>query len=183
MSAHIPPFHAGSERADMVGAPMSANLKREMAHHILDFEECPQPVDDHGRAGWVEITALQAHIMFVSLLAENRALPAAAEDCATCGGRPCANPSFCAACRKADAHHQARASRPPANWNEMSLVALWHHHDSNRPRPQANIEAIMHSVRERGLGALQEPATLERLSRCDAAALAQIDNRIVKLRR
>ncbi|MGZ5849898.1 MAG: hypothetical protein ACXWJ4_11810 [Methyloceanibacter sp.] len=149
---------------------MNSNLKREMGPHILDFEECPQPLDDHGRVGWAEIM-------------ENRALRAAAEECATCGGRPCANPSFCDACRKADAHHQEpRPSRLPANWDEMSLVALWRHHNSNRPTPQATIEAVMHCVRERGLSALQEPATLERLSRCDAAALAQIDDRIVKLR-
>jgi hypothetical protein len=49
------------------------------------------------------------------------------------------------------------------------------------PTPQATIEAIMHSVRERGLGSLKEPATIERLSRCDAAARAQINYRIDRL--
>ena len=47
--------------------------------------------------------------------------------------------------------------------------------------PQATVEAILHSVRERGLKALQEPANIERLTRCDAAAKAQIDQRIDKL--
>jgi hypothetical protein len=50
-----------------------------------------------------------------------------------------------------------------------------------RPTPQATIEAIMHSVRERGLGALKEPANIERLVRCDQAAKEQIDWRIAKL--
>jgi hypothetical protein len=36
-------------------------------------------------------------------------------------------------------------------------------------------------VRERGIAALKEPANLERLARCDAAAKAQIDKRIEKL--
>jgi hypothetical protein len=50
------------------------------------------------------------------------------------------------------------------------------------PTPQATIEAIMFAIRARGVAALEEPATMERLSRCDAAALAQIDQRITKLR-
>ena len=53
--------------------------------------------------------------------------------------------------------------------------------DRDRPTPQATIEAIMHSVRERGLGSLREPATIERLSCCDAAARAQINHRIDRL--
>jgi hypothetical protein len=46
---------------------------------------------------------------------------------------------------------------------------------------QATVEAIMHSVKTRGLSALDEPATLERLSRCDRPARAQINDRIAKL--
>ena len=151
--------------------------------HIFDFEECPPTLDDEGRTGWAEIMALQAHIMLASLSAENRALREAETECATCGGRPCANPGFCAACREADAHHkQSRPSRLPANWDDMSLDALWCHFNSNRPTPQATIEAVVQCVRERGAEALQEPATVERLSRCDAAALAQIDRRIARLK-
>jgi hypothetical protein len=52
--------------------------------------------------------------------------------------------------------------------------------DRERPTPQATIEAIMHSVRERGLGALREPATIDRLSRCDADARARLDRWIEK---
>jgi hypothetical protein len=53
--------------------------------------------------------------------------------------------------------------------------------DVLRPTPQATIEAILHGVRQRGVAALKEPASIERLSRCDASARAQIDQRISKL--
>jgi hypothetical protein len=52
---------------------------------------------------------------------------------------------------------------------------------SSLPTPQTLIEAIMCSVRARGLPALKEGATLERLSRCDASALDAVDQRIAKL--
>jgi hypothetical protein len=51
----------------------------------------------------------------------------------------------------------------------------------NRPTPRVVIETILLTVRERGLAALKEPANLERLSRCDAAAKAEINERIEKL--
>jgi hypothetical protein len=47
--------------------------------------------------------------------------------------------------------------------------------------PQTTVDTIMCSVRERGLNALREPANQERLARCDAAARAQINQRIEKL--
>lgn len=50
-----------------------------------------------------------------------------------------------------------------------------------RPTPQTTIEAIMYVVRERGLEALLEPDTVERLSRCDTAAREQINSRIATL--
>jgi hypothetical protein len=37
---------------------------------------------------------------------------------------------------------------------------------------------VAFTVRERGLGALKEPANVERLSRCDKAARAKIKDRI-----
>jgi hypothetical protein len=49
------------------------------------------------------------------------------------------------------------------------------------PTPQATVEAVMFAVRERGLAALIEGDTIERLSRCDTAAHAQINSRIAKL--
>jgi hypothetical protein len=51
----------------------------------------------------------------------------------------------------------------------------------HRPTPQVAIEAIMYAVRERGLGALSESANIERLTRCDDAARAQINERIARL--
>jgi hypothetical protein len=50
----------------------------------------------------------------------------------------------------------------------------------NRRTPEVTIEAILYCVRERGAAALKEPANIERLSRCDEAALAQIDARLAK---
>jgi hypothetical protein len=47
-----------------------------------------------------------------------------------------------------------------------------------RRTPQVTIEAILHCVRERGTAALKEPANIERLRRCDPAAIAQIDARL-----
>jgi hypothetical protein len=47
--------------------------------------------------------------------------------------------------------------------------------------PRTTIEAIMWCVRERGPQALHESANIERLRRCDDAAIAQIDARMTKL--
>jgi hypothetical protein len=47
--------------------------------------------------------------------------------------------------------------------------------------PQTTVEAIMYSVRTRGLPALNEPETSERLRRCDDAARHQINSRIATL--
>ena len=60
----------------------------------------------------------------------------------------------------------------------MSLDALWELFNRRRPTPQTTVEAVMLCVRERGLAALEEPANIERLSRCHASARAQINNRI-----
>lgn len=47
--------------------------------------------------------------------------------------------------------------------------------------PQSTIDAVVYCVHERGLDALNEPANLDRLSRCDQAARNQINQRIEKL--
>jgi hypothetical protein len=51
--------------------------------------------------------------------------------------------------------------------------------DGRQHRMTGTIEAILICVRERGLNALKEPTNVERLSRCDAAARAQIDARLM----
>ena len=61
---------------------------------------------------------------------------------------------------------------------ELDQVLAGGGRPSSLPTPDATIEAIMYSVRERGLSALDEPATRERLARCDAAARNQINRRI-----
>ena len=72
--------------------------------------------------------------------------------------------------------------RLPANW--QSLGAIWDrlNDPSRHPTPQVTIEAVMYAIRERGLAAMDEPATKQRLARCDAAATKQIRERIERLR-
>jgi hypothetical protein len=67
--------------------------------------------------------------------------------------------------------------------DSVSLDAAWAELNDyrNRPTPRATIEAVMHAVRERGLAALKEPVTAERLQRCDEAAKAEIERRIANL--
>ena len=123
--------------------------------------------------------------------------------CPTCGLDPC--PPFCAVCRDAD-RRKARGNFPhyiklerlsyidPERLkqlrrlmgNDISLHAAWAELNDprNRPTPEATIKAVMHAaVRERGLAALKEPTTAERLDRCDAAAKAEIEQRIASLRK
>jgi hypothetical protein len=68
--------------------------------------------------------------------------------------------------------------------DDVSLEAAWSElNDSrNRPPPKATVEAVMHAVRERGLAALKEPATAERLKHCDAQAREEIERRIEGLK-
>jgi len=49
------------------------------------------------------------------------------------------------------------------------------------PTPQTVVEAILYCVRERGIGALKEPANVEWLSQCDAVAMDEINRRIAAL--
>jgi len=75
-------------------------------------------------------------------------------------------------------------SNLPKNWDVRSLDALWNNlNDPQRhATPQSTIEAILYSVRSRGLAALKEPDNEERLSRCDEAAMKQIHERIKIMR-
>jgi len=113
--------------------------------------------------------------------------------CVTCGAAPCVNPSFCAACREAD-RCKACGERPryidgwgdrptniPHDWDALSIDQLWYLLNRERPTPKTTIDAIMYSVRERGLAALKESANIERLQRCDDAAKSEINRRIARL--
>jgi hypothetical protein len=100
--------------------------------------------------------------------------------------------------KAAHAYHEARQGRTlivdidpnevkrlrPLLSNDISLDAAYRELNApeNRPTPQVTVEAIWYAVRERGLDALNEPVTRERLARCDAAALAQIDQRITRVK-
>jgi hypothetical protein len=94
-----------------------------------------------------------------------------AESCplGLCENGVCADPGFCAGARAADAKADAERARQATS--------------AARPRGTSptTIEAIMYAVRSRGLTALKEKDTLERLSRCDERALNEIDQRIAKL--
>jgi len=50
-----------------------------------------------------------------------------------------------------------------------------------RPTPAVVVEAVLHTIRERGVGALKEGSNVERLRRCDAAARTEINQRIAKM--
>jgi hypothetical protein len=101
--------------------------------------------------------------------------------CDVCGQSPCVN-RFCRLCRvEARKPRPRRTPRIPANWQEISLDTLYEHFNKTRPTLQTTIEAILHCVRGRGVAALKEPANIERLTRCDAAAKVQIDRYIKKL--
>jgi hypothetical protein len=88
--------------------------------------------------------------------------------CPTCGCEPCPLPSFCEACRQADAKRGA---------NVTSALHL-----KSRPTPNATIEAVKQAVRDRGIAALKEPANRERLSQCDDAARAEIDRWLTRFK-
>jgi hypothetical protein len=80
-----------------------------------------------------------------------------------------------------------RASQSPgpafsiSDWNTMPIDAFYRALNNLRVTPQATVEAIMVAVRERGLSALEEPANIERLNRCDRTARAQLNERITRL--
>jgi|SRR6516165_318670 hypothetical protein len=90
-------------------------------------------------------------------------------ECDVCALAPCLTLGFCQACRAADAQMQQQRRRADINENPLRLT------------PRSTIEAIMWCVRERCPPALHEPANIERLSRCDDPAIAEIDARIKKL--
>ena len=69
----------------------------------------------------------------------------------------------------------------PEDSHEMSLGALWDHLNRTHRTPQTTIEAVIHSVRERGVAALKEPANIERLLECDDDSRIEINERIGRL--
>jgi hypothetical protein len=82
----------------------------------------------------------------------------------------------CAARPPVDAktHQLRKRLDDPYGWQDIYESRDW-------PAPQVTIEALLVSVVERGLKALDEPKNIERLSRCDERARAEIKRRIAKL--
>jgi hypothetical protein len=122
--------------------------------------------------------------------------------CPTCGADPCANPAFCANCRDAD-RRKARGEQPrystadrPINWSEsdrlaslrrllntsVSLDRTWHELNRYEGAPRSTVEALMYSLRERGLSALREANTQRRLAQLNDEQLIQIGNRLQRLK-
>ena len=66
----------------------------------------------------------------------------------------------------------------PAHSLAKELPASAEQKPKSRPTPAVVVEAIMWAVRQRGPKALQEPANIERLRRCDQAALEVVDQRL-----
>lgn len=77
----------------------------------------------------------------------------------------------------------ANVTAAEAGNHKTSLDAMWNALNDPRrwPTPKATIDAILFCVRERGASALSEPANVERLSRCDAAARVEINRRMLAL--
>jgi hypothetical protein len=84
--------------------------------------------------------------------------------CPTCGAAPCINPTFCQLCRDAE----ARKRPPPAQRFDISA-------------PQPTVEALMYSLRQRGVKALEEPETKRRLSELSDRQVIEVGNRLQKL--
>jgi hypothetical protein len=111
--------------------------------------------------------------------------------CATCGADPCANPSFCRTCRKADIgarkhrkhdHDLDRLQRllEPNVSFERAQFQMQRDHFAGRAA-EATVEALMFSLRERGLRALEESSTQRRLSELSDDQVIQVERRLQKL--
>jgi hypothetical protein len=65
----------------------------------------------------------------------------------------------------------------PANWESLSLHALYERLNEPGATAEVTIDAIMFSLRARGVAALKEPATKARWDRCDESAKDEIRKR------
>jgi len=64
--------------------------------------------------------------------------------------------------------------------DDLSLERTYEQMMKARPTPNATIETVKQAVRDRGVSALDEKQTRERLQRCDPAAIAEIDHWLLK---
>jgi hypothetical protein len=125
--------------------------------------------------------------------------PARQTACAICDENPCRSPSFCRACRDADAR-KARGEKPhyvdASLWREpphyvpalldrsVSLERAWA--ELNRRRlvdaSQATVEALLYELRMHGLAALKRPSCRRRLADVSSAQLRDVIARLIRLR-
>ena len=92
--------------------------------------------------------------------------------------------TFEAACRRADAkakpdEHQRQLRALVCD--DVSLVSAWTLIQRRQATARATIEAMWQSIQEKSVEALADPDNQDRLRRCDAAAIAEINRRIGKL--
>jgi hypothetical protein len=59
--------------------------------------------------------------------------------------------------------------------DDISFERAWHELRDQRPTPEMTIEAVKQAVRSRGVAALSEPSTRDRLQKCDADARKRFD--------
>jgi hypothetical protein len=92
--------------------------------------------------------------------------------CNVCEREPCLTPSFCQLAREAD----AKQNKYRENKAALSVMSR------TRPTPRPTIEAIKQSVRDGGLADLKNPATRDRLARCEDEARAEIDRWLTRFK-
>jgi hypothetical protein len=101
-------------------------------------------------------------------------------------------PSWKAAAREYHEARQDSGGKPPQRPDpqllalldpKVSLERAWHELNSLKNRAASpTIEALMMGLRERGISALTEPKVRRRLSECDEQQVAEVGNRLQKLK-
>jgi len=114
--------------------------------------------------------------------------------CRMCGSSPCVNPSFCAACRRAErqltAKRKAGLLRESAETlrarrllaPDISLERAWCELNNQRGRAAAStVEALAYQLRA-GPSALREPSAQHRLAQLDERQMREFCGRLTKER-
>ena len=63
----------------------------------------------------------------------------------------------------------------------VALVSAWTLIQRRHATARATVQALWQSVQEKGVEALTDPVNQDRLRRCDAASIAEINRRITNL--
>jgi hypothetical protein len=92
-----------------------------------------------------------------------------------------ADNTFDRLCREADRKAAAGKKNPKLERlrelmaDDVSFERAWHELRDRRPTPEMTIEAVKQAVRDRGVAALSEPSTRDRLLKCDIDARKRFD--------